>query len=66
MSQDKKECYNCKHSGCDPDGPYCGHPEAFALSCFGKSFNAMGKLALCTSQDRQLWESKNDYGRRQT
>lgn len=34
-------CYNCKHAGCDPDGPFCGHPESFKQTSFGRSFNMM-------------------------
>jgi len=37
----KPDCYNCKHAGCDPDGPFCGHPESFKQTMFGRGFNMM-------------------------
>lgn len=37
----KKDCYDCKHAGCDPDGPYCGHSESFKQTMYGRGFNMM-------------------------
>lgn len=53
-----RECHACKHAGCDPDGPYCGHAEAFKKSMFGRGFNAMHNDGLCTTEARQLFEPK--------
>lgn len=55
----KKECYTCKHAGCDPDGVYCGSKPSFDLTMFGASPNRMHNEGLCTIDERQLWEAKD-------
>lgn len=57
------KCQTCKHCGCDPDGLYCGHPEAINLSVYGLSLNAatvdnsykQGSPSIC-GQERKLYE----------
>lgn len=62
MSKDR-DCYDCKFAGCDPDGPYCGHPESFKQTIFGRGFNMMRnnlmypETAVCGAGGR-LFESK--------
>lgn len=55
-----RDCNQCRHAGCDPDGPYCGHPHALKITGFGKSFAAMHELALCDRRRAQLFEQKHE------
>jgi hypothetical protein len=59
----ERECYDCKYACCDPDGPYCGHPESFKQTGFGRGFNMMRnakmhpETAVCGAEG-DLWEAK--------
>lgn len=54
---DAKDCRLCKHRGADPDGPYCGHPDALAKSCgFGLSPGSARAESGPCGQDGTLWE----------
>jgi hypothetical protein len=59
----ERDCYQCKHAAADPDGPYCGHPESFKQTMFGRGFNSMrnpaiGPQAVCGLEGK-LWEKKD-------
>jgi hypothetical protein len=57
------ECGSCKYAGCDPDGTYCGHPESFKQTMFGRGFIMMRNdfahpdTAVC-GMEGKLWEEK--------
>jgi hypothetical protein len=58
-----RDCYSCAHAGADPDGPYCGHPEALRRSGFGLSFNVMRGPCMGMPEgpcgtDGRLWEDR--------
>jgi len=60
----QRDCNPCRFAGCDPDGPYCGHPESFKQTMFGRGLNMMRNeklhpdTAACGS-DGKLWEAKS-------
>jgi hypothetical protein len=54
---DPKDCRLCKHRGVDPDGAFCGHPDALAKSCgFGLAPGSARDDTGPCGPDGTLWE----------
>lgn len=57
QNKSRKTCRICAYGACDPDGPYCGHPEAMKRSCgFGLSLSNPAIAEFCPHPERPLFE----------
>lgn len=52
----ERTCQTCKYGGCDPDGPYCAHPDALKQSGgFGLSLASLVIAKLCRYPEHPLF-----------